>query len=272
MRNLDQTTAYNLMVFMTDSTDHMTGKPGLTLTITASKAGAAFASITPTVTDRGSGWYSLALTTTHTDTAGDLALHITGTGADPTDLVSRVGAIAANMVQILGLPATAASMQDGTAQAGAASTITLVSGASATNDLYKGCLISLTGGTGAGQARTIIGYVGSTKIATVDRTWATNPDSTSTYSVLPGDGPTVDNNLGISISLAERNAMADVILSRDVASVEATMPEHCLGTVSLATTEWAIAGAVWTIYRTNGTTPFATKAITVTSGQITAVS
>ncbi len=73
------------MVFLVDSTDGKTGKTGLTLTITASKDGAAFASITPTVTERGSGWYNLALTTSHTDTLGDLACHITGTGADPCD-------------------------------------------------------------------------------------------------------------------------------------------------------------------------------------------
>lgn len=79
------------MVLMVDSTDHVTGKTGLTLTITASKNGAAFASITPAVTERGDGWYSLALTTSHTDTIGDLAIHVTGTGADPTDRLFEVG-------------------------------------------------------------------------------------------------------------------------------------------------------------------------------------
>lgn len=87
---LYQSTARNVAVFMTDSADHVSGKAGLTLTITASKDGAAFASITPTVTDLGTGWYKLALTTGHTDTLGDLAIHITGTGADPTDLVRQV--------------------------------------------------------------------------------------------------------------------------------------------------------------------------------------
>ncbi len=90
MRMLKQSTTANVMVFMTDIADHVTGKAGLTLTITQSKDGGAFASITPTVTDRGNGWYNLALTTTHTNTLGDLALHITGTGADPTDLLARV--------------------------------------------------------------------------------------------------------------------------------------------------------------------------------------
>jgi hypothetical protein len=89
---LKQSTAYNLMLFMVDSADHISGKTGLTLTITASKDGAAFASISPTVTERGSGWYNLALTTSHTDTIGDLALHATGTGADATDVVLQVRA------------------------------------------------------------------------------------------------------------------------------------------------------------------------------------
>lgn len=105
---LKQSTARNLMVFMADSSDHITGKTDLTLTITASKDGAAFASISPTVTERGSGWYSLALTTSHTDTLGDFAVHITGTGADATDISRQVvvqipgDVMTANMTQING--------------------------------------------------------------------------------------------------------------------------------------------------------------------------
>lgn len=92
MRKAKQSTAKNVMVLMVDSTDHVTGKAGLTLTITASKDGGAFASISPTVTERGNGWYSLALIASHTDTLGDLALHITGTGADPADMVLLIEA------------------------------------------------------------------------------------------------------------------------------------------------------------------------------------
>lgn len=90
MRVVKQSTARDVMVFMTDSSDHITGKTSLTLTITASKNGAAFGSISPSVTERGSGWYSLALTSSHTDTLGDLALHVTGSGADPTDTLLQV--------------------------------------------------------------------------------------------------------------------------------------------------------------------------------------
>jgi hypothetical protein len=87
VRTLKLSTPYNLMVYMTDETDHVTGKTGLTLSVTASKDGAAFSSITPTVTARGDGWYNLALTNSHTDTVGDLAIRCTAAGADPTDMV-----------------------------------------------------------------------------------------------------------------------------------------------------------------------------------------
>lgn len=92
MRKIKQATAKNVMVLMVDAVDHITGKPGLSLTITASKDGAAFASIAPTVTERGNGWYSLALTAAHTNTLGDLALHVTGASADPMDVVLLVEA------------------------------------------------------------------------------------------------------------------------------------------------------------------------------------
>ncbi len=90
MRKAKQSTAKNVMILMVGAADHVTGLPGLALTITASKNGGAFASISPTVTDRGNGWYSVALTASHTDTLGDLALHVTGTDADSADMVLLV--------------------------------------------------------------------------------------------------------------------------------------------------------------------------------------
>jgi len=87
MRSRKQSTATNLLLLMVSSTDHITGVAGATLTITASKDGGAFSAISPVVTNLGSGWYSLALTTVHTDTLGDLALHVTATGCDPSDVL-----------------------------------------------------------------------------------------------------------------------------------------------------------------------------------------
>jgi hypothetical protein len=90
---LKQSTARNLMVYLVSATDYVTPVTGATLTIALSKAGGAFASISPTVTERGNGWYSLALTSAHTDTLGDFVLRITATGADSIDLREEVFAL-----------------------------------------------------------------------------------------------------------------------------------------------------------------------------------
>ena len=77
-------------------------------------------------------------------------------------------------------------LHSGTADAGAANTIDLETGvASATDDFYNHAKVVLTGGTGAGQERVISDYVGATQQATITPAWATNPDATSTYDIIP---------------------------------------------------------------------------------------
>src|SRR6185312_8163749 len=76
------------------------------------------------------------------------------------------------------------TIRSNTAQAGASTTITLDASASATDSFYNWNEIYITGGTGAGQCREILGYVGATKVATV-RAWTTNPDNTSTFAIRP---------------------------------------------------------------------------------------
>lgn len=75
--------------------------------------------------------------------------------------------------------------ETGTAQAGAAGTITLRSGAVATDSFFNDAFVTILSGTGAGQTRMVSGYVGSTKVATVTPNWQTNPDNTSVYAVIP---------------------------------------------------------------------------------------
>lgn len=89
-RLLKQSTARSILIFMSDANDNVTGKAGLTLTITASKNGAGFASISPNVTDLTGGWYTLDLTTAHTDTLGDFGLNVTGSNATPLSTIMQV--------------------------------------------------------------------------------------------------------------------------------------------------------------------------------------
>ena len=84
---------------------------------------------------------------------------------------------------------TTAAAITGTAQAGSAGSITLAAGASATDDIYNGMIITITGGTGSGGVGVITDYVGSTKVATVQKSTATfTPGASSTYSIAANVG------------------------------------------------------------------------------------
>ncbi len=89
-----------------------------------------------------------------------------------------------------GALAQSMGLQVGTAQAGASSSITLdatgVPSSSATSDAYKYQMITIRSGTGIGQTRQITAYNGTTKVATVNLAWTTNPSSDSEYVVHPG--------------------------------------------------------------------------------------
>jgi hypothetical protein len=76
----------------------------------------------------------------------------------------------------------------GTAQAGAAGTMTLAAGASAVDNFYRGLVIETTGGTGGApvQRRVITGYVGSTKVASIYPNWTVTTDATTTYAIRKG--------------------------------------------------------------------------------------
>jgi len=71
-------------------------------------------------------------------------------------------------------PCTAGRVESGTAQAGAASTLTLRAAASAVDDAYKNMTARLVSGAGSVQEQKISGYVGATKIATVEAPWRIN--------------------------------------------------------------------------------------------------
>jgi hypothetical protein len=74
--------------------------------------------------------------------------------------------------------------RSGTAQAGSSTTITLDAGASSEDDHYNGLFISITSGTGSGQAaQQITDYVGSTRVATVGGTFSPTPNGTSVFRV-----------------------------------------------------------------------------------------
>jgi len=76
--------------------------------------------------------------------------------------------------------------RQGTAQAGAAGSIILDSGASATDAVYIPCGVRIISGTGAGQSRIGLTYTGSTKVLTVAPNWTTNPSTDSVFQLFEG--------------------------------------------------------------------------------------
>ncbi len=108
-----------------------------------------------------------------------LAFDVALAGSGVAGVAPKIG----KLLRTVGFAETLNVLHTGTAAAGGASTITLAAGASATNDLYNGMSIVITGGTGSGQSRTVSAYVGATKVATVSVAWVTPPDATSVYSI-----------------------------------------------------------------------------------------
>ena len=72
------------------------------------------------------------------------------------------------------------------AKVGTTTTICLDAAASQVADYYKGQVIAIFAGTGAGQARACIGYAitAGDEIATISPAWATAPDATSWFAIL----------------------------------------------------------------------------------------
>ena len=93
MASIKQSTAYSRTFLMILSSDHVTGASGKTVGVTISKNGAAFVTPVGSVSEIGSGWYSIALTAADTGTLKDLAFHCTATGCDPTDFCEQVVAL-----------------------------------------------------------------------------------------------------------------------------------------------------------------------------------
>ncbi|MDB5057285.1 MAG: 15, gp15 [Chloroflexi bacterium] len=138
----------------------------------------------------------------------------------------------------------------GLAQAGGANTITLAAGAIATDNYYRGATVEIFSGTGAGQARIITSYVGATKVATLGRNWAVQPDNTSVYAVRAEVGAAVNDSLQV---------VASTVAGAVTTDVSATV-----GTIATGVTE--IAGDTDTIITNQGSQATATALATAQTG------
>ncbi len=135
-----------------------------------------------------------------------------------------------------------------TAQAGAAGTITLDASASAVDDFYNYQVIQIVSGTGAGQARIVSDYVGSTKVASVNGNWATNPDNTSVFALrafgaIPG--ATAPTAADIRAEIDANSTKLDVAVSTRASQTSVDdIPTNAELTTALAAADDAVLAAI----------------------------
>lgn len=156
------------------------------------------------------------------------------------------GVVEANVIQINDDATGAAKMQrywstleSGTATGGSTANITL-NGASSVHNFYIGDVILITGGTGAGQARQVQNYNGSSKVCVVNTNWSTQPDDTSQYLIIPGDW-----YLSIVAGVQDDTLSADALSADAIAAIQAGLatPESVWSAESRTLTSAGSGGA-----------------------------
>lgn len=134
-----------------------------------------------------------------------LVLEYNGTSKTATvDRNWKVNPDATSVFQILA-SAGREHVNEGLAQGGTSTTITLNALASAVDDVYVGQAVFVRSGTGEDQRKFVTAYNGTTKVATVHTPWDVTPDTTSAYVMLPqatGDY--------ITSSMPEITSVADI--------------------------------------------------------------
>lgn len=235
-------TTYPLFFFMVDSSDHITGKTGLSPTVTISKNGGSYASPSGAVSEVGNGLYKIAGNATDSNTLGELWIHATGTGADPTDVSYSVvpfnpfaTAIDTNLIQI-----------DGSATNGNNATLKLKSLDLRSNDTAVASLEirGATGGPGlsGGKAFNIIGgAAGTGGAAGGDAIYAIGGGGTSTRgfglyldAAVAGSGLKVIGNMSSAAVFSGYNGndiVANIVgnLSGSVGSISSVRPKKNTG-------------------------------------------
>lgn len=79
-----------LEFLMIDSSNHLSGKTGLTPTVTICKSAGSFQTPSGAISEIGKGWYKIAPNSNDADTGGRLLVHAEATGADHSDTVFEV--------------------------------------------------------------------------------------------------------------------------------------------------------------------------------------
>lgn len=110
-------------------------------------------------------------------------------------------------------------IHEGTAQAATQDTITLDDLASSVDDFYARDMVMITDETGAGQARMILSYNGTTKVAKIKHRWSVLPDDTSKFSIKTGLSH-ADTDLDLDTGYAQAGAADSITLAPDASAID----------------------------------------------------
>ena len=114
------------------------------------------------------------------------------------------------------------------AQAGIAiNQVKLAAGEPATDHIYEQAIVTITSGTGVGQSRLVVNYLGGTKVCTLNRNWDTAPVAADEYTVTAFSG-FLFTNQGIALA-----ATASTI---DLATTAAAVDGAYIGSIVHITT------------------------------------
>lgn len=170
---------YPIVFKLRDSSNLLLGKTGASPSCVVSKNGSAFASCSGTVSEISSGYYKIHGAGLGADigSIGQANIEVTATGAEPKSIIVNV----VDHNPFIGIE----SFRSGTSQAGSGTTITLESGTTPFTLPATGgkAFITIVDGTGVGQCAPISSIDWNTLVATIQGSFATNPDSTSKYMI-----------------------------------------------------------------------------------------
>jgi hypothetical protein len=93
LRSILQNSTAGFYVFASDSTTPTSGKTGLTLTVTLSKAGGTANSVSPSQSEIGNGLYWIDPIAAHRDTLGEIAWQFSASGAVIAPRLEKVVAV-----------------------------------------------------------------------------------------------------------------------------------------------------------------------------------
>lgn len=99
-----QSSTQGFYVFADDADAYGEGLAGLSITVSLSKSGGTFNTVSPAITDRGGGVYWIAPLAAHRDTLGEIAWRFTAAGAVIAPRFERVVAVN-DQVAAWGVPA-----------------------------------------------------------------------------------------------------------------------------------------------------------------------